>query len=84
MGNALKEFFLFFRSEPIWPSGKALVGKQDLGSILLRLSSLFESCGMWTLVSLTVNNMAFIAAQCRSYPGGDSVKYIRLHPSSSW
>ena len=33
--------------EPVWPSGKA--GKRrDLGSIPLRLSFLFKSCGLWT------------------------------------
>ena len=42
--------------EPVWPSGKA--GKQkDLGSNLLRLSFLFKSSGLWTLVTLplTIN-----------------------------
>ena len=34
--------------ESVWTSGKA--GKQeDLGSIPLCLSSLFKSCGLWTL-----------------------------------
>ena len=33
--------------EPVWPRGKA--GKRnDLGSIPLRLSFLFKSCGLWT------------------------------------
>ena len=36
--------------EPVWPSGKAVGGKQrDLGSNLLRLSFLFKSCGLRTL-----------------------------------
>ena len=35
---------------PVWPSGKAgKAGKRkDLGSIPLRLSFLFKSCGLWT------------------------------------
>ena len=36
--------------EPVWSSGKALGCKQkDLGSIPFRLSSLLESCGLWTM-----------------------------------
>ena len=35
--------------EPVWPSGKA--GKQrDPGSNPVRLSFLFNSCGLWTLL----------------------------------
>ena len=41
----------FEKGEPVWPSGKA--GKQrDLGSNLLRLSFLFNKCGLWTLSCL--------------------------------
>ena len=37
-------------SEPVWPSGKA--GKErNRGSNPLRLSFLFESCGLWKLSS---------------------------------
>ena len=36
--------------EPVWPSGKAFGRQaQDLGSIPLRLSSLFKSC-LWTVL----------------------------------
>ena len=57
-------------------------GKQrDLGSIPLRLSSLFKSCGLWTpscdFVPHNSENikMALIAAHlnARNHSGGDSV-----------
>ena len=37
--------------EPVWPSGKAGTrsGGASHGSIPLRLSFLFKSCGLWTL-----------------------------------
>ena len=47
--------------EPVRPSGKVLGCKQDLGSIPLRLSSLFKRSGLcdtvvWLNLPLTTNN----------------------------
>ena len=41
-------------SEPVWPSGKALGKRKDLGSgdTALALLSLEKGCGLWTLFSL--------------------------------
>jgi len=57
--EAVGRLFHFFRvkqapplapCEAVWPSGKGLAGQQkDLGSIPFRSSSLFRSCGLWTL-----------------------------------
>ena len=57
--EAVGGLFHFFRvkqapplapCEAVWPSGKGLAGQQkDLGSIPFRSSSLFRSCGLWTL-----------------------------------
>ena len=71
--------------EPVWPSGKALGWKAELGPRFdsLRLSFLFKNCGLWTLscdFGQTINEILKWLTQLptltQNHSGGNSVARV--------